>query len=395
MAGEFAAQLRAFRLFLSHRFFTMLAGEMVQAAIPLLIYQQTSSVSWSGLAYATTWLPRVLLQPVMGALVDAMSARAPFLLSDFARAGIVLVLIYLNSPFFLLVGGAFVGLLSGMAFIAVERAVTHTLGLERTPDVQSKLQFVEQSAIILGPLTAATLVSAYAGNYVFLFACVIFALALPITNWGFSNSETHGSLPKIGHVFPRMMAGAREILAKPDLLGLAGTTAAINFVEGTCVASLPARIVGSLHHSESSIGIILSIAAGQNLLLLLLISRFFRTSDTRIMYRAALILIPLGALLFGTAGSVALTGLGYVVMILGRVLFVVHMRIVRAKLIEQERFSATMGAFLSIVLFPLPLAGLTLSVLGPLLEVETFIGGVAVLFTGLTVIAFLRGKDAR
>ena len=57
----------------------MLAGEMVQAAIPLLIYQQTSSVSWSGLAYATKWLPRVLLQPVMGALVDAMSARAPFL----------------------------------------------------------------------------------------------------------------------------------------------------------------------------------------------------------------------------------------------------------------------------------------------------------------------------
>ena len=103
-------------------------------------------------------------------------------MSDFARAGIVLVLIYLNSPF-LLVGGAFVGLLSGMAFIAVEQAVTHSLGLERTPDVRSKLQFAGQSAIILGPLTAATLVSAYADNYVF-FCLRDFVLALDL-NWVF------------------------------------------------------------------------------------------------------------------------------------------------------------------------------------------------------------------
>ena len=189
MTHRIGNQILSFHQFLSYRLFTMLAGEMVQAAIPLLIYQKTGSITWSGLAYTITWLPRVLFQPMMGALVDAMPAKMPFWLTDFARAAVTLFLFFLDDPIFLALGGAIFGLFTGMAFIAVERAVSHSLGMKRSPDIQSKLQFAEQTAIIFGPLLATTLVSASAGRFVFVTASIVFSIGIFVTRWIFSKKH--------------------------------------------------------------------------------------------------------------------------------------------------------------------------------------------------------------
>src|SRR5262245_25941089 len=94
------------RWFMVTRFCTLFADQLIMAAVPLLIYGQTGSIAWSGLAYAVEWLPRVVTMPFMGSLVDSLKPRRQFLTSDASRLIIVTGMAFVSSPVLIMLGGA-------------------------------------------------------------------------------------------------------------------------------------------------------------------------------------------------------------------------------------------------------------------------------------------------
>ncbi len=54
-------------------FLTRLADQILLFLVPLIIFQTTQKVSWSGMAFFLEALPRYLFFPVFGALCDRIS----------------------------------------------------------------------------------------------------------------------------------------------------------------------------------------------------------------------------------------------------------------------------------------------------------------------------------
>src|SRR5438309_11999987 len=62
-----------------------LANQLLQFAVPVLMYRTTGSVAWSGVALFVEWTPRLVALPLAGSLVDRVHIRRVYLASDVLR----------------------------------------------------------------------------------------------------------------------------------------------------------------------------------------------------------------------------------------------------------------------------------------------------------------------
>ena len=62
-----------FRVFLASMFVSKLADQILLFLVPLVVFQVTQSMAWSGLAFAVEAFPRFLSFPVCGVLCDRQS----------------------------------------------------------------------------------------------------------------------------------------------------------------------------------------------------------------------------------------------------------------------------------------------------------------------------------
>jgi len=77
---------RAARGFLLSLFLSRLADQVLLFLVPLVVFQSTGSVAWSGLAFAAETFPRFLSFPVCGALCDRVSPLWLLRVSQLYRA---------------------------------------------------------------------------------------------------------------------------------------------------------------------------------------------------------------------------------------------------------------------------------------------------------------------
>ncbi|WP_272525494.1 MFS transporter [Providencia sp. PROV196] len=76
---------------MSNLFFLMLfcvltADCLMVFLTPVLVYQLTGSIEYSGLSYALWWLPRILIIPLIGKYIDRLGVRPLSILSDVIKS---------------------------------------------------------------------------------------------------------------------------------------------------------------------------------------------------------------------------------------------------------------------------------------------------------------------
>ncbi|MBJ9977034.1 MFS transporter [Pseudomonas sp. S75] len=134
------------------------ADALLVFLLPVMVYAHTESLAWSGLAYAMTWLPRIVVTPLVGNAIDRWGVRKVSVLSDVLKwAGCLCVVLMLRAqpgPLTVTVLG---GLLSGLvaignaqSLIAYEKMIA-LVSRDVDRDV-NLLCRIDQLAMVTGPL---------------------------------------------------------------------------------------------------------------------------------------------------------------------------------------------------------------------------------------------------
>jgi len=127
--AEARATRRRLRVFGGGLMFGLLAEQTVLFAVPLLVYQHSGNVTYSGAAFALDWIPALLMYPFAGLMADLLGGRSLFTNANLARAVCLLVtfavcwmLPSLTVPA-LMINGALLSVLMAPIRMAVDRPV--------------------------------------------------------------------------------------------------------------------------------------------------------------------------------------------------------------------------------------------------------------------------------
>lgn len=134
------------------------ADALLVFLLPVMVYAQTASLAWSGLAYAMTWLPRIGVTPLVGRSIDRWGVRKVSVLSDVLKcAGCLCVVLMLSAAPDALTVTLLGGLLSGLvaignaqSLIAYEKMIA-LVSRDVDRDV-NLLCRIDQLAMVTGPL---------------------------------------------------------------------------------------------------------------------------------------------------------------------------------------------------------------------------------------------------
>jgi MFS family permease len=210
-------------------------------------------------------LPRVILSPLAGAIVDRWDRRWVMILSD-VGAGLstlsVAILFFTGRLeiwyiYLLVCINAAFGTLQWPAYISTTASLVPKQSLGRANGL---VQFGQGLAEILAPALAGSLILSVGLEGVILLDFVTFVLAvMTLLAVRLPKLENHGTAQAGNNAFWNdMLFGWRYLSERKGLLGLLGFLAAVNFLWGMVGALITPMILGFT--SSDVLGIIISIA---------------------------------------------------------------------------------------------------------------------------------------
>ncbi|MEU4113037.1 MFS transporter [Kitasatospora sp. NPDC028055] len=348
-----------------------LVDNLLVFGIPLLCYRVTGGLTWSGLAVVLTWTPRLLSLAGAGYLVDRLSIRQIFLVSDAGRLALAAVccLLILLRPSTAVPVVLVFGMLSGaffeQTFVAGEKAGRLLTPPERAARTQSVLTGLEQAAIIAGPALGGLLLlfppvvfvaTAGAGYAVSL----LLALALPE---GRADPDAA----------PSPLAGLRRTVRDPVLRSVVLLTMGLNYLLSLLIGSAPALVATRYGVSESALGFVYSAAGVASIAVVgiapWLIGRLgLWRYGIGLALASALVCLGLSA-----APDLALFGVALGVFLALDSLFSVYLRTTRAERVPTGEFGSAVAAFGLLLVAPMPVAGATLALAGSSVDPATLL----------------------
>jgi MFS family permease len=379
--------------FVGARGIGLLADEMFLFAVPVALYASTHDVRSSGLAITALTLARILFMPWVASLADRFGVRKQYLITDstrFAVAALIFAVAGAPWPVFALTG--IWTLLSGHAFVLFEKTVAAVSTDGNRGQLQARLQVVEQLARVLGPACAGMVLQFHqlAGIAVALmgaygFSAVLIALYFrPVER---DEARAVGSAR-------RDLATALAIIGKrPELVWIIGLSMAANLVEGVMLILAPMMVLTRFGRGEGDIGAFFSLSAAASIAVLALLSMRkglripARLSSPIVAAMAAIALVLPMSPSFVDYCSLYLT---FIVL---RSAFVVHARAERSRLVDAADFGKVLGVIVSLLLLPLPMAGLVVSIGAPLIGPKGVLWGATAFALSATVV--LRGYLVR
>ena len=354
----------------------LIAEQTVLFAVPLIIYQSTKSVTYSGVAYALEWVPALIAYPFAGLLADLLGGRFLFLNANLARAICLLcaMLICWLAPSLavatLMINGMLLSTLMAPVRMAVEKTVPTLAAGEKLARTQSLVQNVELLAMALGPGLAAGLAQ-FLGKLPLLgVAAGTFSLAA--LSWRILPASTRQTvnLKKVRH---DLALGWKLLLSNPPVIRLATLNFSINFTFAVALSANPYLITGRFQASNTIFGLMNAGAGALGLLNLLLIPRLLLSWS---IYRVGIVgflVLCIGLLCMGLAGNVWVYVAAFLCAMAGVALFNVFNRTQRIKAIEREHLGKVIGPFYLINSMSMPLGGVVTASLGPSFGIQHII----------------------
>lgn len=229
------------RLWVAQAFST--AGEaLAQIAMPLLVYDLTGSARLVGFIALVLVLPRVLLSPVTGLLVDRVNRRRLMILADGWRLALVAIVPFTTSiwPLALLAIGIAIG--NAVARPAELATVPSVAGPGRLVPALSLVQVTSGVIRIAAPAAGAAVIAALGPGPVFwvqagCFIGSLLALRRLVVPDLARYGDEAANLGLIALAKAEMWAGVRAILSTPIVRGVTASETLWALVAGAMVVA--------------------------------------------------------------------------------------------------------------------------------------------------------------
>lgn len=236
-------------------------------AIGIWLYQQTSQATTITTYIFFSNIPRIILSPFAGALVDRWDRKLTMMISDLASGVITIMILILLwngslSIWLVYVLMAISSAFESFQFPAFSSAITLLVEKKHFARTSAMMSLAEEGSRVLAPILAAALIVTIELEGIILFDVVSFLVAIatllliPIPQPKPSQMPTSkrgGFLKDAGY-------GFRYIFSHPSLLGLQINFIMVNLLAVSTVLRTP-MILARTGNDEVALGIVSSIAA--------------------------------------------------------------------------------------------------------------------------------------
>jgi MFS family permease len=365
-------------LFLGARLFSTLGDQLLQFAVPLIVYEATGSVSMSGLAFLVEWLPRLASLPLAGLLTDRFEGRRVYAVADGVRAAAcaatVLALGRWHGHTFGLTAAlmALCAFCYAQAFIALEATVPQLVPEEDLAKAQSLLQMINNGAGVFGPALGGVLLIWIDATQLLWVGAAVFAVSacgVTVLRGIATGSAAGGGAGRRG-VLTDLRVGVRGLTGRPVLRSLVWLTMVVNLLVGLSMSTSAALTVGHFHQRDSvfaslqmTVGV-LSIAA------FVLMPWLLRRTSVYRVGTVSYAVIALGGVLVGLAPVFPLYVLGYGLCVGICGLFNVFIRVERLHWIAPEERGRVISLIVLLNQSTMPAAGLLVALAGGRVPVQ-------------------------
>lgn len=355
--GAFYASLLAARL----------ADQVLLFLVPLVVFQITGSVAWSGLAFFFETLPRYLAFPLCGILCDRRSPLALMRMSQRLR----FVACAAGIAGFMLMGGvgwlvaisAATGVLTTQGLIAREVMLPQVFAAQRFERVASYTQLADQLGTVLGPILAAFLLGFWRWEAVVVATAALFLAADALVHvWVLRRRPVLAPPERAPSSWIRPLADAgRHILLLPGLLPVVLLAMGVNLVIGVTLATSAAMVTGAHAQSAFFYAGLQTAGAIATIVVLVLVAQL--RLPLRLLGVGAYAAILAGGVITGIGPGPWTYAAGFVLVIGFDKMFNVYVRTVRQRIIPQRDFGKVTGLIVMLNNLPQPLAGLLVGML--------------------------------
>ena len=352
--------------FFSSLFFARLADQILLFLVPLVVFQTTQKVSWSGIAFFVEALPRYLFFPVFGALADRFSPLKLMRISQTYRAFCCVA----GVTGYALCGGigwlialsACCGILTSQGFVAREVMLPQIFRAHKFERVLAFSQLADQLGVVLGPMSAALMLGWWDWQWVVGASGALFLLAdAAFVLWQrMSRFEADAPEAARGHWTQPLRTAVRHVLYLPGLKQLILLAAGENLVIGVTLATSAAMVTGIHHQSGRYYGVLQTLGAIATVLILLTIARTSLPRKT--LGLLAFLAICAGGLCAGASPSAWGYAVGFVLITGFDKMFNVYIRSARQAIIPARDYGKTTGIIILLNNLTQPLAGLLVGV---------------------------------
>ncbi|WP_298958518.1 MFS transporter [uncultured Roseibium sp.] len=382
------------RAFFASMFLTVLADQILLFLVPLVIFQITGNVAWSGLAFFFETLPRYLTFPVAGILCDRYSPIMLLRVSRVLRALVCLIgitgQIVFGGVWWLIALSAIVGVLTTQGLLALEMVLVGAFKDQRFEKVASYSQLASQMGVVLGPLTAAYLMVLWPWETVVILATGLFVLSDAVFRlWPGQVRMVDPPAPlEERHPFADLKHAFVLIWQLPDLLRAIFQAAGVNLIIGATLATAAAMMTGFFDRSEQEYAWLQVGGALATLAVLTLTAHVHFGLNT--LGRTAYALICLGAVLTGLGAHPLVYAIGFLLIAGFDKMFNIYVRTLRKEIIPPSEFGKTTGAIICLNNLSQPLAGLMVALFAAGDDARAVLLGLAAIMALIGVWTFRR-----
>ena len=347
-------------------FFARLADQILLFLVPLVVFQTTQKVSWSGIAFFVEALPRYLFFPLFGAFSDRFPPLKLMRISQTYRAVVciagVIGYALLGGIGWLIALSAFCGILTSQGFVAREVMLPQIFKAHKFERVLALSQLADQLGVVLGPMAAALLLDWWRWEFVVVAAGVLFLIAdASFVLWQrISGFQAVAPEPPQGHWTQPLRTAVQHVVRLPGLQKIILLAAAENLVIGVTLATSAAMVTGIHHQSGQFYAVLQTIGAIATVLILVTIARVSFSRKT--LGLLAFLAICLGGVLAGASSSPWGYAVGFVLITGFDKMFNVYIRSARQKIIPPKDYGKTTGVIILLNNLTQPLAGLLVGV---------------------------------
>lgn len=290
-----ALRNRDFRLLWSGQSLSALADWFLVLAVPVHIYQQTDSITATGLMYAATNVPAAVVGPFAGVLVDRRDRRAVMAFADAARVLLLVTMAF--GPTSVLVIGIVAERSIGQLYEPASAALVPNIvgtGAELT---SANATFSASSAVVrlVGAPLGAALLAVLGLRAVLLLDAASFAISLAAVvalRW----RSPPSTIRTEGHVRSELRDGFRHVRRTPAVRWVTTWMTAFLLCNGA-VTGLPVPfVIDDLAGGPSGVGFVLSALGAGYLAGAAICSRITRERSGSDVIAAALAVIGTGVL---------------------------------------------------------------------------------------------------
>jgi MFS family permease len=310
--------MRIFAIVWSGQLVSLVGSGLSSFVLGLWVFQRTQSATQFALILFSGALPRILLSPLAGALVDRWDRRSVMLLSDVGAGFGMLAIALLYFAHHLAIWQVFLatgltGACGAFQLPAYLAATTLLVPERQLGRANGLLQVGIAAQDVLAPLLAPVLVAALQLGGVLIVDAVTFFVAvatLLVVRFP-TPAPMGGSRPLKWTLRRASLYGWSYVRRRPGLLGLLLFLVMTSFLNGMIGALIYPLLLSFA--TPNALGIVVSIAGGGMLLSSLMMSAW-RGPERRISgVLGSELVFGLGILLIGLRPSVLLVGLGAVV----------------------------------------------------------------------------------